>query len=80
MDFEGKFDQTQMLSKVHEVNEIAELMLTRLRENAHSDAQKATLEHIETVVNLQRKVINILVELNCDVFDRLEELLEKINK
>jgi hypothetical protein len=73
-------DNTEMLAKIHEVQAIADLMLTRLDENADTEAKKLTAVRIRTVVELQQMIIRGLVEQHLTISDRLEELLAKTQK
>ena len=71
-------DHTDFLVKIHEVQDLAQVMLTRLHENADTEAKLATYERIKEVVNLQSYIIKELVEENIRHTDVLEQLLRTI--
>lgn len=71
-------DHTEFLVKIHDTQELAQLLLQRLEENADTEAKQATVERIRLVIELQSTIIKGLVEENLSILDRLEEVITKI--
>lgn len=71
-------DNTELLVKVLEVQDLKDLMLRRLEENADTPGKKVTLEHIRSVVELQSNLIKNLMEHQLLVTEQLESLVQTI--
>jgi len=74
-----EIDNTEMLNTAHEVVDVAQLMLKRLTENADTPAKQETVERIREVVEVQSRVIRLLVEHNLKITDEIEKLVNKFN-
>lgn len=71
-------DNTALVATVHEVIDIAQLMLKRLDENAETEAKKATAQRIREVVELQSNTIKTLMEHNLTLVDAVDAFAAKI--
>lgn len=73
-------DHTETLNKAHEIQEIAQLMLKRLDENATTPAKRDTYEKIKAVVELQSSAIAKLVEHNIQLTEEIEKAVTQLEE